>query len=107
PAPRPRAPEAGRGDVGEQEDLLIGHVRRDLGEIGLGGWHEQVLGLRAVDGVAEPPAADGLEAGPVSALGEVTGEAGVALAARGDGSDEDALTDLVTGDTGAQLLDDA
>ena len=106
-AARLRAREAGRGDVGEQEDLLVGHVGRDLREIGLGRRHEQVLGLRAVDGVAEAPAADGLEAGPVSALGEVTGQAGVALAARGDGSDEDALTDLVAGHTGAQLLDDA
>ena len=69
--------------------------------------HEQVLGLRAVDGVAEAPAADGLVAGAVAALREVAGQAGVALAARRDGADEDALADLVAGHAGAELLDDA
>ena len=62
-AARLGAGEAGRGDVGEQHDLLVGHVVRDLREVGLRVRHEQVLGLRAVDRVAEPPAADGLVAG--------------------------------------------
>ena len=102
-----RAREPGRGDVGQQDDLLVGHVVRDLGQVGLGRRHEQVLGLRAVDRVAEPPAADGLEAGPVAALGQVAGEAGVALAARGDGPDQHPLAGLVPGHAGAELLDDA
>ena len=92
------AREAGRRDVGQQDDLLVGQVVRDLGEVGLGVRDEQVLGLGAVDRVAEPPAADRLVAGPVAALRQVPGQAGVALAARRDGADEHALADLVAGD---------
>ena len=61
-AARLGAGEAGRGDVGEQDDLLVGHAVRDLREVGLRLRHEQVLGLRAVDRVAEAPAADRLVA---------------------------------------------
>ena len=64
------AAEAGRGDVGEQHDLLVGQLIRDLGEVGLRVRHQQVLGLRAVDGVAEAPAADRLVAVAVAALAE-------------------------------------
>ena len=99
--------EARRRDVGEKDDLLVGDVVRDLRQVGLRRRDEQVLGLRAVDRVAEAPAADGLVAGPVAALREVPGEAGVALAARGDRADEHALADLVAGDPGAELLDHA
>ena len=79
----------------------------DLRQVRLRVRDEQVLGLRAVDGVAEPPAADGLVAAAVAALREVAGEAGVALAARRDGADEHAVADLVAGHAGAELLDDA
>ena len=59
---------------------------------------EQVLGLGAVDRVAEAPATDGLVAVAVTALAEIAGQAGAALAARRDRADEDALADLVAGD---------
>ena len=97
-AARFRAAEAGRGDVGEQDDLLVGDVVRDEREVRLGRRDEEVLGLRAVDRVAEAPAAEGLEAVAVAALAEVAGQAGAALAARRDRADEDALADLVAGD---------
>ena len=102
-----RPAEAGRGDVGEQHDLLVGHAVGDVREVGLGRRDEQVLGLRAVDGVAEAPAADGLVAVAVAALAEVAGQAGSALAARRDRADEHALADLVAGHAGAELVDDA
>ena len=76
-------------------------------QVRLGRRDEQVLGLGAVDGVAEAPAAERLEALAVAALAEVARQAGAALAARGDRADEDALADLVAGDAGAELLDDA
>jgi hypothetical protein len=41
----------------------------------------------------------------VPALGLVTGEAGMALAARGDRANQDAVADLVTGNASAQLGD--
>ena len=100
------AGEAGRRDVGQQHDLLVGQRLGDLGQVGLRVRDEQVLGLRAVDRVAEAPAADGLVAGAVAALAQLAAEAGVALAARRDGADEHAVADLVAGDAGAELLDD-
>ena len=106
-AARLRAAEAGRGDVGEEHDLLVGHVIGDRREVRLGRRDEQVLGLRAVDRVAEAPAAEGLVAVAVAALAEVAGQAGAALAARRDRADEHALADLVAGHAGAELLDDA
>ena len=63
--------KAGRGDVGQQHDLLVGDLIRDLRQVGLRLWHEEVFSLRAVDRVAEAPAADRLEAGAVAALGEM------------------------------------
>ena len=101
------AAEAGRRDVGEEDDLLVGHAVRDRREVGLGRRDEEVLGLRAVDRVAEAPAAEGLEALAVTALAEVARQAGATLAARRDRADEDALADLVAGDAGAELFDDA
>ena len=65
------AGEPGRGDVGEQHDLLVGQAVGDLREVGLGVGNEQVLGLRPVDRVAEAPAADRLEAAAVAALGRL------------------------------------
>ena len=80
---------------------------RDLGQVGLRVRHEQVLGLRAVDRVAEAPAADRLVAGAVAALREAPDEAGAALAAGGDRADQDAIADLVAGDARTELVDDA
>ena len=53
----------------------------------------------------QPPSAS--IASAVAALAEVAGQARAALAARRDRADEDALADLVPGDAGAELLDDA
>ena len=55
--------------------------------------HQEVLGLRAVDRVAEAPAADRLVAAAVSALRPLRRQAGPALAARRDRADQDALAD--------------
>ena len=101
------AAEAGRRDVGQQDDLLVGHVIRDGCEVRLRRRDEEVLGLGAVDRVAEAPATKGLVAVAVAALAEVAGQAGAALAAGRDRADEDALADLVAGDADAELLDDA
>ena len=79
----------------------------DLRQVRLGVRDEQVLGLRAVDRVAEPPAADRLVPVAVAALGEVPGEAGAALAARRDRADQHPVADLVAGDARAQLVDHA
>ncbi len=43
----------------------------------------------------------------MAALAEVAGQAGAALAARRDCADEHTLADLVAGDAGAELVDDA
>jgi hypothetical protein len=102
-----RAADAGRSDVSEQDHLLVGDAVRNLRQIRLRARHEQVLRLRAVDGVAEAPAADGLVAAAVAALREFAGEAGVALTARGDGADDDAIADRVAGHADSQLFDDA
>ena len=101
------AAEAGRGDIGQEHDLLIADAIGDRREVGLGGRDEDVFGLATVDGVAEAPAAHGFVAAAVAALAEVAGQAGAALAARGDRRDEDALTDFVAGDARAELVDDA
>jgi hypothetical protein len=106
-AARLRAADAGRGDVGEQDHLFVGNAIRDLCQIGLRARDEEVLGLRAVDGVAEAPAADRFVAVAVSALRELAGEAGVALAAWGDGAHDDALADRVAGHADSELFDDA
>jgi hypothetical protein len=75
----------------------------DLGQVGLRVGNEEILGLRAVDGVAEAPAADRLVARAVPALRRLAAEAGVALTAGRDGADKDAVTDLVADDTGTEL----
>ena len=99
--------EAGGGDVGQQDDLLVGQVVRDFGQVGLGVRDEQVLGLGPVDRVPEPPAADRLVPVAVPALGQVARQTGVALAARRDRPDQHPVAGLVAGDAGAELLDDA
>src|SRR4029453_13599447 len=49
-----------RGDVREQNALLIRHVVGDLREVGLRVRNAEVLGLDTVDRVAKPPRADHL-----------------------------------------------
>ena len=87
-----RGGEAGRHDVRAEEDVLVREAGGDLGQVGLRVGDEDVLGLAAVDGVAEAPAADGLEAvAAVAALRRTARQAGAALAARRDGAGDDAV----------------
>ena len=57
-----RAGEAGRHDVGAHQHLLVGETVRHRRKVRHGVGHEHVLGLAAVDGVAEAPAAQRLPA---------------------------------------------
>jgi hypothetical protein len=100
--------DAGRGDVGKQNALLVRHVVGDLGEVGLRVGNAEVVGLDAVDRVAEAPAADHLPLVAVPGalcLDVVLTEE--ARAARADGADQYTVADLVALDVGAELLDDA
>src|ERR1043165_7166470 len=101
------AADSGRRDVGEQHDLFIGQIVRNLREVRLRVRNEEVLGLCAVDGVAEAPAAEWLAVIAVTALRVVPGETRMTLAAGRDGADQDAIADLVAGHAGAELRDDA
>ena len=85
-----RARQPGREDVRTEHDVFVGQARRDRCEVGSGVRHQQVLGPRAVDGVAEAPAADA-----AAALRVHTVQAVEALAAWRDGADDDALPDGV------------
>lgn len=63
-----RTAEPGRGNIGEQDNLFVAEFIWNFREIGLGVGNEQKFRLRAVDGVAESPAADGFDAFAVAAL---------------------------------------
>ena len=92
---------AGGQDVGEHQQLLVGHaVGSEVGG-GVGERHPDLLGLRAVDQVAEDPAA-AAEALAVAALpAEAAGAAG------GDAGHEHAVADLAVLHAGADRLDGA
>ena len=90
---------AGRQDVGQHQDVLVGGAVRHRVGGGVGERHPDVLGLGAVDLVAEDPAA-AAEALPVAALA-----AEPARAARGDAGDEHAVADLDRLHAGADRLD--
>ena len=96
-----RAAETRAHDVGAHQHLLVGQPVGHGGEVRHGVRHQQVLRLRAVDGVAEAPAAHRLAA----ALGVVTVQAGMALPARRDRTDDDALPDGVAADARSQSVD--
>ena len=102
-----RTPEAGRGDVREQHDLLIGHLVGNFREVRLRVRHQQILRLRAVDRVAKTPASHRPAAEAVAALRVLAREAGAALPAGRDGPDQHAVADVVAGDARAEFLDDA
>ena len=63
-----RAAESGRSDVGEQHDLLVAQFIRNLRQVRLRIRDQQIFSLRAVDGVAETPAADCFDAFAMAAL---------------------------------------
>ena len=79
------------GNVRQQDDLLVAQVVRNLRQVRLRVRHQKVLRLRAVDGVSEFPAAD-----RSAALRPVAAQAVIALTARSDRPDQDALADRVT-----------
>ena len=65
---------------------------------------EDVFGLAAVDGVAEPPAADGLvTVAAVAALRSVARQARAALAAGRDGTDDHAISRAIADHPGPEL----
>jgi hypothetical protein len=100
--------EACRHDVGAHEDVFVGESIRDPGEVRLRVGHPDVLGLAAVDGVAEAPATDGFEAvAAMVALSAVPREARSTLAARRDGTHDDALAWRIADDTGTECVDTA
>src|SRR5437899_2341337 len=76
------------------------HAERVL-EGGLRVWNAEILGLDAVDGVAELPSSG------QAALRFLTGEAGLALPARRDRADQHALADMVAENAGTNLVNDA
>ena len=97
------AAQAGREDVGHQHDLLVGEPVGNRRQVGPGVGHQQVLGPRAVDRVAEAPAAQRPATLRVRAV-----EAVEALAARRDGADDDALADVILRlEPLTELVDDA
>ena len=97
-----RGRKAGGGDIGQQDHLLVDQFVGNFGEVGLRVGDQHVFGLRAVNGVAEFPAADG-----AAALRPVSAQAKVALAARSNGADQDAIAYFVAGDAGTDLMDHA
>ena len=102
-----RAAESGRSDVGEQHHLFVAQLVRNFREVRLRVRNEQIFRLRAVDRVAEAPAADRFDTFAMSALRPLCREAGPALSAGRDRADEHAIADLVAGHTFTQFLDHA
>ena len=90
--PALRRGEARRHDVRAEQDVLVGEAVRDLREVRLRVRDDHVVGLTAVDGVAEAPAADRLVGvAAVAALRAVAREARATLAARRDRADDHAI----------------
>ena len=65
-----------RQDVGEEEHLLVAEALRHLVDRGVGERHACVLGLEAVDQVAEDPAAAAGAEAVVALLAEAAAPAG-------------------------------
>ena len=91
----------GREDVGEEQDLLVAQLCRHLVEGGVGERDARELGLDAVDGVAEDPAATADAEAVVAFLAEA------AASARGDARDEYAVAFRQCGYRGPGLDDEA
>ena len=102
-----RAAESGRSNVGEQDHLFVGQFVWNLREIRLRIRDEQIFGLRAVDGVAESPAADRFDTFAVAALRPLRGQTGAALTARRDRADQNAIANFVSGHAFAEFFDHA
>src|SRR5690606_21805416 len=102
------AGKAGGHDVRAHQHLLVAQAVRHRRQVGLGVGHQYVLGLGAVDAVAETPAPHGLVAMALAAtvLRRIAVLAGVRGEAGADGTSDDPLTFLVALHVAAQLLDD-
>src|SRR5581483_1303064 len=87
--------------VGQKDDLLVGKLVGNFGQIGLGERNQQEFRLGAVNRVPEPPSAHRSPA----ALRQRTSQAEPALTARGNGTDKHAVARLITGNPSPQLLD--
>ena len=95
--------QARRQDVRDEQHVVVREAVGDGRQVRRRVRHEQVLRPRAVDRVAEAPAAR-----RAAALRRRAVEAVVALAARRDGGDDDALADgVVVVQARAELVDDA
>ena len=92
---------AGRQDVGEVDDLLVGEPLGDLVGRGVGERHAGVLGLDAVDQVPEDPAAS------AEALAVLVGSAEPAASAGGDARQQHPVPLADRPDAGAGLQDRA
>ena len=107
---RPFGPrEARRHDVGAHQDLFVGQAIRDGSEVDHGVRHQHVLGLTAIDRVAELPAAKRLPAmpRPGAVLRMEAAQRGMAVSAGADGARDHALALDVALDGGSQLFDHA
>ena len=97
------AAQAGREDIWHEHDLLVAEPVGNRRQVGSCVGHQQVLGPRAVDGVAEAPAAQRAATLRVRAVETVE-----ALPAGRDGADDHALADVILRlEPLAQLVDDA
>ena len=94
-------------DIGEQHNLFVAQFVRNFCKVRLRIWHEQIFGLRAVDRVAEAPAADRFDAFAVAALRPLRRQTGATLPAGRDRADENPIANLVSGYAFAEFFDDA
>ncbi len=68
------AAESSRSDVGEQHNLFVAQLIWNFCEVRLRIGDQQIFSLRAIDGVAETPAADCFDAFAVAALRPLPGQ---------------------------------
>ena len=87
--------------------LFVGEFVWNLGQVRLRIWDQQIFGLRAVDGVAESPAADRFHTFAMTALSPLRGQTGAALTARRDRAHQNAIADFVSRQSFAEFFDHA
>ena len=85
--------KTGGHDIGTHQHVFVTEPVRNGGEVGHCVRYPNVFRLATVDDIAELPATDGLEAmhGIGAVLGAAAAQAGIAVAAGGDGAGDDAL----------------
>src|SRR5690606_32001385 len=103
------AGEAGRHDVRTHQYLFVGKTVRHRRQVGLGVWHQYIVGLGAVDAVAEAPATHGFVtvAATAAVLGGKAVLAGVGGEVRADRAGDHPLAFLVAAHVAPELFDDA